>query len=88
MKKILVPTDFSEPGNWAVEVAASIAKKMYAQVTLLHIVELPSAESFNVEGQVDTFPEWEDKLFALKLIDKNKQLLSEAAESLRNQVLL
>ena len=85
MKKILVPTDFSEPGTWAVEVAASIAKKMYAQVTLLHIVELPSAESFNVEGQVDNFPEWEDKLFALKLIDKNKQLLSEAAESLRNQ---
>jgi nucleotide-binding universal stress UspA family protein len=85
MKKILVPTDFSEPGNWAVEVAASIAKKMYAQVTLLHIVELPSAESFNVEGQVDNFSDWEDKLFALKLIDKSKQLLSEAAESLRNQ---
>ena len=83
MKKILVPTDFSEPGTWAVEVAASIAKKTYAQVTLLHIVELPSAESFNVEGQVDNFSDWEDKLFTLKLIDKNKQLLSDAAESLR-----
>ena len=84
MKKILVPTDFSEAGNWAVEVAASIAKKMNAQVTLLHIVEQPTSESFNVEGQVDNSG-WEDKLFTFKLIEKSKAQIAKVAESLARQ---
>jgi nucleotide-binding universal stress UspA family protein len=39
MKKILVPTDFSKPAMLATEVAADIARKSGAQLTLLHVVE-------------------------------------------------
>jgi len=85
MKKILVPTDFSEAGNWAVEVASIIAKKAYAQINLLHVVEQPTSESFSVEGQVGNFSDWEDKLFTFKLIEKNKAQLAEVADRLTRQ---
>jgi nucleotide-binding universal stress UspA family protein len=80
MKKILVPTDFSKPAQWALEVATKIAKKAKAQIVLLHIVEQPTSESFNVEAQVSVGEGWEDKLFTLKLIDKNKIELEQAAK--------
>lgn len=79
MKKILVPTDFSKPAQWALEVAISIAKKAKGQLVLLHIVEQPTSESFNAEGQVMNQEGWEDKLFTFKLIERNKAQLEEAA---------
>ncbi|MFZ6010806.1 MAG: universal stress protein [Bacteroidota bacterium] len=80
MKKILVPTDFSKPAQWALEVATGIAKKAKGQITLLHIVEQPTAESFNVEGQIMDEEGWEDKLFTFKLIERNKIQLEQAAK--------
>ncbi|MAX79544.1 MAG: universal stress protein UspA [Crocinitomicaceae bacterium] len=41
MKKILVPTDFSEISYYAAEVAAQIAKKHDARVYLMHILDMP-----------------------------------------------
>jgi nucleotide-binding universal stress UspA family protein len=41
MKKILVPTDFSEHAKYALEVAAQIAKKNDGEIILLHMLELP-----------------------------------------------
>lgn len=52
MKTILVPTDFSKRAKWALKFASRIAKQAKARVLLLHIVEHPSSDSFNVEGQV------------------------------------
>jgi nucleotide-binding universal stress UspA family protein len=80
MKKILVPTDFSKPAQWALEVAIGIAKKAKGQIILLHIVEEPTSESFNVEGQTFEGEGWEDKLFTLKLIERNKKQLQDAAK--------
>ncbi len=45
MKTILVPTDFSEPALYALKIAASIAKKTYAQIRLVHAYNLPSSEA-------------------------------------------
>lgn len=84
MKKILVPTDFSKPAQIAIEVAADIAKKANAEVTLLHIVEEASAGSFNIEGEVSSRSEdWEDKIFTLRLIEKGKKQISKAVEDLK-----
>ncbi|GLB50699.1 universal stress protein [Neptunitalea lumnitzerae] len=41
MKKILVPTDFSEQAEYALETAALIAKKHNAELFIVHMVELP-----------------------------------------------
>jgi len=41
MKKILIPTDFSEQAENALKVAAQLAKKHNAEIYLLHTLELP-----------------------------------------------
>jgi nucleotide-binding universal stress UspA family protein len=84
MKKILVLIDFSKPSQWALEVATGIAKRAKGQIILLHIVEQPTSESFNVEGQIFDGDGWEDKLFTLKLIERSKQQLEEAAKLTEN----
>lgn len=42
LKNILVPTDFSEEANNALDVAVEIARVTNAKITLLHIVDVPS----------------------------------------------
>ena len=41
MKRILVPTDFSEHAENALKAAAIIAKKNKCEIFLLHLLELP-----------------------------------------------
>ncbi|UII29929.1 universal stress protein [Fulvivirga ulvae] len=80
MKKILVPTDFSEQAGYALEVAYHIAKKSDASIVLLHVVEDASVTSMHYTGEVD-LPNMEDRLFMMKLIEKGKQDLAELANS-------
>lgn len=42
MKKILVPTDFSKHAEYALKVAAQIAKKDDSEIILIHMLELPT----------------------------------------------
>ena len=42
MKRILVPTDFSKHAEYALKVAAQIAKKNDGEIFLLHMLELPT----------------------------------------------
>lgn len=67
MKKILVPTDFSECAEHAVEVAASIAKKMDARLYILHVMDIP------VYDRNDSFQSYSDTaegIFWIKLVQK------------------
>jgi nucleotide-binding universal stress UspA family protein len=81
MKKILVPTDFSKPATIALDVAAEIAAKAGAELTLLHVIEEAVANSMNVEGQVVADAGWEEKLFTMKLIEKGKKQMAKLLES-------
>lgn len=80
MKKILVPTDFSKPAMVATEVAADIARKAGAELTLLHVIEEAVGNSLNVEGQVTADSGWEEKLFTMKLIEKAKRQMAKLLE--------
>lgn len=75
MKKILVPTDFSPAAQSATDVAITIAKKEKADLVFLHTIELPSASSFNVEGEILTVENWEEKILSLKILQSAKQKL-------------
>lgn len=44
MKKILVPTDFSEQAENALKVAVQLAKKHESEIYLLHMLEIPIQE--------------------------------------------
>lgn len=51
MKTILVPVDFSKPSEYALEVAASIAKKHNAEIIVLHMMGLAESHLTKDEKQ-------------------------------------
>lgn len=65
MKKIIVPVDFSEQSDYALKVAASLAKKHGAEILALHMLELNQAMFTSSEG---FYPE--QTVFLLKLAEK------------------
>lgn len=76
MKKILVPTDFSEQADAAVEVASQLGKKTNANVTLLHVVEVPhgvSYGSFSATGQVAASSDPSDNVFVMEMLKRAKE---------------
>ncbi|RCW93252.1 universal stress protein [Winogradskyella arenosi] len=52
MKRILVPTDFSDRAENALKVAAMIAKKQHCEIYLLHMMEIPIRQTD--PGQTET----------------------------------
>lgn len=63
MKKILVPTDFSEQAENALKVAAQLAKKFDSEIYLMHMLELPMQE-LDVMNAPSALPE---AMFFMKL---------------------
>lgn len=57
LKQILFPTDFSETSLKAGEVAASLAKKFDAGISLLHVIETSVYKSVFPELDIETFAE-------------------------------
>ncbi|MEM8566727.1 MAG: universal stress protein [Bacteroidota bacterium] len=80
MKKILVPTDFSEHAGYAVDFAAELTKKMEAELVLLHVVEDTSVDTVKYTGEV-ALPDMQDRLFILKLIEKATNDLNDAVQN-------
>lgn len=78
MKKILVPTDFSDQANYALDVANNIARRSDAVLILLHVVEDASINSMHYTGEID-LPNMEDRLFMMKLIEKGKKDMADLA---------
>lgn len=66
MKKILVPTDFSEPAEYALKVAAQLAKKNDSQIHMLHMVELPMHQIIATSN----FSELPEAVFFMKIAHK------------------
>ena len=53
MKKILVPTDFSKSAEYALKIAAQIAKKNNGEIVLIHMLELPTSANVGVSGSYE-----------------------------------
>lgn len=65
MKKILVPTDFSKYAEYALEIAATLAKRFEAEIVVVHMMGLN--ESFVTRNESNEVPE---ALYYLKLAEK------------------
>ncbi|MBR9844787.1 MAG: universal stress protein [Algicola sp.] len=66
MKKILVPTDFSQEAENALKVAAQIARKHGSEIHLLHMLEIPMQDVDAVSAHVEV-PE---VMFFMKMAHK------------------
>lgn len=74
MNKILVPTDFSEQADYALRVAAQLAKKYDAEIYLLHLLELP----LNQIDAMNSHSDLPEAVFFMKLANKRfKEVLSK-----------
>lgn len=83
MKSILVPTDFSEHADFALDLSRQLAVKHGASIHLLHIVEQPgshylTAVSGGLHDQLDN-------VYVLRLIEKVKAQLQVTANELARQ---
>lgn len=64
MKKIIVPIDFSRHSEYALEVAAGLAKKNNAELLVLHMLELSSALLTNTRNDQQA-----NTIFLLKIAE-------------------
>lgn len=74
MKRILVPTDFSDHAEYALKVAAQIARRTGAELFILNLLDLPSHMNDAVSSGVN-IPEV--MLFLQKTQDKLNELKTE-----------
>lgn len=88
MKRILVPTDFSEASINALTLARTLAIKSGAEVYLVNFLEHPYDESFSTTGDVNTKYDDEETLFTLQLLRKSKQRLHEIAQEYGQDITL
>lgn len=65
MKTIIVPVDFSEQSEYALKVAASLAKKHSSEILVLHMLELNEAIISSSEGYHP-----EQTVFLIKMAEK------------------
>lgn len=72
MKRILVPTDFSEQAENALKVAVQLAEKQDCEIYLLHSMELPSHLASGYDGG-----ELPETLFFIKLAEKKFEELMQ-----------
>ncbi|NDV44744.1 universal stress protein [Flagellimonas sediminis] len=73
MKKILVPTDFSEYSEYALEVAAQMAKKHESGIVLLHMIGMSESVLANSEIAEEQEAKYYLKLAKKKLKDITKK---------------
>lgn len=83
MKSILVPTDFSEHANFALDLAKQLALKHEMSIQLLHIVEQPGSHYITpvTGGTHDQI----ENVFVLRLIEKVKAQLQNTANEVAQQ---
>ena len=84
MRRILVPTDFSEQARNAFEVAVAIARKTGAAIKLLHVIEMPSTYSFSATGDL-VGGNGMEQLYMMKLLESTKHRMAELERSVEHE---
>lgn len=75
--KIIVPTDFSDLSNHALDFAAKIAKPLRAQIHILHFEEIPLDDtSLHLSGEAHGKDVTGDTLFNAQLFRANAKNLN------------
>jgi nucleotide-binding universal stress UspA family protein len=79
LTKILVPTDFSENAQAALESATSLARSFGASIHLLHVVQMPVLPTFPEAAPVVPVTFWQElREHALRNLEKQKARLGTA----------
>jgi len=62
IKTILVPTDFSDNSESALDYAVALATQFKAALHLVHVCQIPSPATAAMDGMIVSLSEWESEL--------------------------
>jgi nucleotide-binding universal stress UspA family protein len=81
MTKVLVPFDFSEQAQNALDFTTALAGKFDSiHIEVLHVIETPTSPSFDTMGGSDLMPEMESQIFFIELMKRRKLQMAELEE--------
>lgn len=82
MTKVLVPFDFSEQAQNALDFSTGMAGKFdNIHIEVLHVIEVPSSSSFGTTGGSEMMPEIENQIFFIELMKRRKEQMAELEDS-------
>jgi len=88
VKKILVPTDFSEHAQRALESAVSLARPFGASLHLLHVVQMPVLPTMPEAAPVVPVTFWQElREHALRNLEKQKAKLASSGLRIETEVI-
>lgn len=82
MKRILVPTDFSEVSQHALNFAVDLARFNGAEVHVIHFVEIATEDITLVTADTQVVGTTEESLYNVQLMRSNKRKLEEISATL------
>lgn len=78
MTKVLVPFDFSEQAQNALDFTTMLSKNFdNVEITILHVIEVPSTSGMGTMGGGEMVPEYENQMFFIELMDRRKKQFKE-----------
>lgn len=82
MKRIIVPSDFSKLSEHALEFAARLAKPIDAEVSVIHLEDLPLGDtSLHLTGEAKGSKISEEDLYNVQLFRSNRNKLQELTDT-------
>lgn len=85
MKRILVPTDLSPIADMGLKLAAEIARKTNASISMVHFHKHPLTQSFSAMGEVNAKVDDETTLYTIELLRTTKLKLEERVSEYERQ---
>jgi nucleotide-binding universal stress UspA family protein len=78
MIKVLIPFDFSAQAQHALDFATDLAAQFETmQLVVLHVLEMPISTGYSAPFGGEMYPNFENQLFFIELMDQRKNQLAE-----------
>ncbi len=81
LRRVLVPVDFSEPSDKALQYGKALAGAFFASLHVLHVVQEPFVHGWTMEGYVAALPDFREDL-EQQARERLAQSLTEAERGL------
>jgi nucleotide-binding universal stress UspA family protein len=88
MIKVLVPYDFSQTAEYALNFATGLSSNYPGiEITVLHIIETPIATGMGtMGGGLESIPQFENQVYFMELVERRKKQLKAIEEKFENSV--
>jgi len=81
MTKVLIPYDFSDQANFALDFAIKIGETIdNIHLEVVHVMEIPNSTSFATMGGGEQFPDMENQVFFVELMEHRKDQIAKLKE--------